>query len=418
MSRCRLSFALLFLALLTLPASEAPAQEWGPERRRDPFPTETSYLILPLPYSIPGIGSGIVVTFYEANYFVYHRGYLLALTGDAQGAILGLEQIALVNKRLLLDLFGMSLNAAQYQSYMLRGMETGKNDYQLLHLNKVENYAWTLTLTSAQRRLEAFIGGSQFAARTTSVNDSAGNLIATYQDPPTYYAPAYTAGIQVDLTDEYVNPLRGVRAVALVENHPRTAAGQADFDVVTARFNAYVPLGRQSTWAFTFVQSDAVVQSQGETNLAVLNQHQNLHCPPGNFMCQGTQAALVNNSLAANTNGTALTLGGQNYLRAYPTDRFQGGHTLYAATELRLNLTDEFTPFDYLIFKGVRTNLQIAPFYEIGSVSETAGTLGQRLRDDWGVGLRFVTASGTAYRLDVAIGGEGTASTLIFNYPW
>jgi outer membrane translocation and assembly module TamA len=83
-----------------------------------------------------------------------------------------------------------------------------------------------------------------------------------------------------------------------------------------------------------------------------------------------------------------------------------------------VNLTDEFTPFNYFFFKGVRTALQIAPFYEAGSVSETSGSLGQYWRTDAGIGIRLATASGAVYRVDIAEGDEGTATTIIFNYPW
>ena len=126
----------------------------------------------------------------------------------------------------------------------------------------------------------------------------------------------------------------------------------------------------------------------------------------------------VANTVAANTYGTASSLGGRSSLRSYPDDRFSGAHTAFIGTEFRWNITEESKPFDIKLVKDIRTGIQVAFFYEIGTVSETWSGLWDETRDSIGVGFRMVNASGSIYRADIATGDEGVSFTLIINYPW
>ena len=68
--------------------------------------------------------------------------------------------------------------------------------------------------------------------------------------------------------------------------------------------------------------------------------------------------------------------------------------------------------------KDIRTALQVAFFYEIGSVADSLSALGEIMRSSYGTGLRMVTASGIIFRADVATGHEGIETTVIIGYPW
>jgi outer membrane protein assembly factor BamA len=358
-----------------------------------------------------------VLSLYEANYGFYHRANALAIGGDAEGTLFGLEQAAMVPRHLLLDLATEQISKAAVRFYRLRGMTTRKNDYNLAEVSYEYN-AIRLTSTFWERRLEAYLESLQDEPRIRRFRDSSGTVISSFAEPLSIYETFTTGNVRLDLTDDYVDPRRGIRLDAQYRDVPRADPTQPDAYVVTAQAQGYVPLGRISTLALMAFQSDAYVRKPGLTDLNALNLRNNQNCAPGDAACQAAQKALVDNALAANTRGTSQSLGGQNYLRAYPGNRFQGAHTLYYAVEIRANLTDEFTPFNYFFFKGVRTAFQIAPFYEAGSVAETSGSLGQYWRTDAGVGLRFVTASGALYRIDIAEGDEGSATTIIFSYPW
>lgn len=85
-------------------------------------------------------------------------------------------------------------------------------------------------------------------------------------------------------------------------------------------------------------------------------------------------------------------------------------------TEVRWNLTDEVTPFNIYIMKDIRTAVQLAFFYEVGTVSD--GALWVETRSSGGAGLRIVTGSGLVYRLDLSAGQEGFQPSVFFQYPW
>jgi hypothetical protein len=91
---------------------------------------------------------------------------------------------------------------------------------------------------------------------------------------------------------------------------------------------------------------------------------------------------------------------------------------VFYGTEVRWTLTEEAHPFDIFIAKDVRTVLQVALFYELGSVSDLRNELGNLYRPSYGAGFRMVTASGIVLRADVATGREGIETTIIFGYPW
>jgi hypothetical protein len=88
-------FALNLVFLMLIPESSFAFFE----RRKEQFLTEPSYMILPLPYSIPGIGSGIMVTGLVGNLLDTHLDvYAIGVTGDAAGYIIGLDDIHLISE--------------------------------------------------------------------------------------------------------------------------------------------------------------------------------------------------------------------------------------------------------------------------------------------------------------------------------
>ncbi|MBT6613043.1 MAG: hypothetical protein HOB38_13145 [Deltaproteobacteria bacterium] len=105
-------------------------------------------------------------------------------------------------------------------------------------------------------------------------------------------------------------------------------------------------------------------------------------------------------------------------MRGYPFGRYQGAHTRFYGTEFRWNISEETKPFDWFIWKDVRTGTQVAFFYETGTVADTEEDLGTHYRSNYGLGFRLVTASGFVYRPEVAAGEEGVAASITFNYPW
>jgi len=224
--------------------------------------------------------------------------------------------------------------------------------------------------------------------------------------------------MRFDFTDDYQDPRRGFR---LDISGWYNAKKKSEPEYLLLDFNAttYIPLGNRSTWLFNVFKSDATIIARGETDRAVVADRMRLDCSTTTDVeAQAQCNELIDTVVAGNKYGTASSLGGFSRLRSYPQGRYSGAHTLFFGTEVRWNLTDEFTPFNLYLIRDVRTAIQISFFYEIGSVVDKESELGKIVRSTYGTGLRIVTASGAVFRGDFAFGDEGFQPNVFIGYPW
>ena len=205
--------------------------------------------------------------------------------------------------------------------------------------------------------------------------------------------------------------------IEYISSNPQSSSDPQYFTIDNS-LSIYLPLAKPLTLAFNVFLSDAYVTKTGETDPAVVAQDLGLDCPPTDTECLKVEEDLVNMIITTNKNGNATSLGGERRMRAYPGDRFGGAHSLYYAAELRWNLSEKVRPFNFWIWKDVATGLQIATFYERGTVAEKFNDLGKKNKSSYGGGLRLVSASGFVYRADFAKGDEGSEMTVMFSYPW
>ncbi|MDH5561409.1 MAG: hypothetical protein OEY59_11220 [Deltaproteobacteria bacterium] len=419
---------LLLLVLILLPTLSV----FAIDRRKPQFLNETSYMILPMPYAIPGIGSGLMGIGLAGNFLnSYTDLYAVNLSGDAQGTILGLEDIHLISETLIIDLYLQDLTRAAVQIYSQRGMNTLKDDYYLVEVDKVQSYQAQLRLSLFDRKFEAFARQWKQKVRIVNVLDAEGNSITGFSQEAEMQAG--NAGFVVDYTDDWQDPRKGVRAWITRSESPPESNLSPDFYVMDVNLGFYIPMGQNSTWAFNYFTSDAVVTKEGQTDKAVIQSEVEASvtssvCPTGAQACidgvlaDPTVQAIVTSQTeltwANRKYGTSTSLGGDSRFRAYPQSRFIGAHTLYLSTEIRWNFSTEVTPFNFWIWKDVSTGLQLAFFAERGSVADKKSDLTNNMRTTTGVGFRMVSASGYVYRIDLTNGDEGTQPSMIFNYPW
>lgn len=389
------------------------------ERRKEQFLSEPSYLILPLPYSIPGIGSGLMFMGLAGNFLDTHMDiYGLGISGDAGGSIIGLDDIHLISETLIVKLFYQDLNKASVKNYDKRGMDTKQDEHTQLELNKVVGREGQILLTLFDRRLELFAGTYNQEASITTIRDSEGELIREFPEPFVSKSESTVQGIRIDFTDDYQDPKKGIRFEATLRPNPPDKVGvDPDFNVLNKSLSLYLPIGNDHTWAFNFFTSDALVLREGETDPAAIRSELGLNCQT-NSACLEVEQELVDMFTAARKYGTAQDLGGQYRFRAYPQGRFPAAHTLYFATEFRWNFITSVTPFDFWIWKDVSTGIQLAVFHEMGAAEDLQDDLSSSMRTSSGLGIRMVSASGYVYRFDLATGDEGVATTVFFNYPW
>ncbi|HET7765105.1 MAG TPA: BamA/TamA family outer membrane protein [Burkholderiales bacterium] len=419
--RLVLAICLLWTLAPAVSADPGGSGLGAPERRRDQFPKEYGYAIFPYPYSLPGIGSGLSLVAGALNIGdSYTDAYAIAFTGDVKGGAVGLGDLHLIPRTLILDVGYSSLSRAAFQSYSQRGMNTGKNDFSIAEVTDSDYFGGRLTATFLDRRFELYTAWFESAARLKSIRDNQGNLILEAQDPPRDRGHTTIFGTRFDLTDDYTDPRRGLRADVTHTQSPPKGSGP-DFYVMDYSVTAYIPVARWNTVAINLLRSDAFVTRQGETDPAALQAQLGLDCasipdPAQRQTCN----EVITTTAAANQFGTATQLGGFSRLRSYPQGRFKGAHTLFLGAEYRWNLTDEATPFDIFVMKGVRTSIQLAFFYETGVTSDSRDDLYRRSewRDSYGAGFRIVTGSGVVFRADVAHGKEGFNAAIFIGYPW
>ncbi|MFI5304936.1 MAG: hypothetical protein ACHQYP_09105 [Nitrospiria bacterium] len=390
-----------------------------PERRRTQFQTEAGYAFVPIVFDIPGVGKGYGVFGAASNIGGSHTDVVGSVFGgDVFGEAIGINEIHIVPKHLILDIGAVNLSSSSVQNYSQRGMASNKDDYTTVEFGNTNFNGFRLTATFVERRYEVYGGYYSGSTQIKSLLDRNGNIIIDAQNAKRNRPSTFVWGGRVDLTDDYRDPRRGLDIDISRWNSPPADSGP-DFYFVDISTTAYVPIGKRSTWAFNYFRSDAYMQRTGETNPTVIEQNLGLDCaqltdPETQRLC----LQVIDTTIAANTYGTATSLGGLSRLRSYPEGRFSGAHTEFFGTELRWNLTDESTPFNIFIMKDIRTAIQVALFYEVGSIADNRADLWHITRDSYGAGFRVVTASGLVYRIDLASGYEGFQPSIFFDYPW
>ncbi|MBM2837396.1 MAG: hypothetical protein HW415_21 [Deltaproteobacteria bacterium] len=409
-----LSFLIITFMLSTF--SEA----YLPERRRDQFKGTPGYYIAPIPYRLTGIGEGLILLGAALNIMDTNTdAYGFAFTGDLEGFGGGVLDIHLIPETLILDATTERINRATLTSYTKRGMDTDKNDYTLLELGEIEFNLARLTASFFDRRFEIYGMGYEVSSALKNIREPDGAIIVDVQDPKRETGQNTSIGTRLDLTDDYQDPRKGVRLDISSAWSPPKSSSSPDYYIMDYNATAFIPMGKRSTWAFNYFRSDAYVMRTGETDRAKIDEELGLDCgtivdPVEQKKCN----QFIDNTIAANTYGTVGSLGGTSRLRSYSHDRYSGSHSLFYGTEFRWNITEESKPFNIVIMKDVRTALQLACFYETGSIVDKLEELGSIMRSSYGTGFRIVTASGLVFRADIANGSEGVETTMIIGYPW
>lgn len=413
-SLVRFSFCAFLLTAVAIP----PAAD-AMDRRRDQFQTQTGYYVFPAPYSLPGIGDGWAVVGVVPNVAETHTdifGYVLG--GDLEGIGLTVSDVHLMEKRLIFDITGSTFNKVSLQAYNSRGMSGDEDDFILMEMDDNDFLGGRMTATFYDRMLEFYAMGYTGGWHMSAIRDNEGELIQTTLSADIENYRAYAIGSRIDYTDDYQNPRTGVRFDLTASRNAQRERYAPDQYALEYSLTGCIPFRKWDTLAINYYQADARVREEGETDPLAVEQIMGLDCSLGTPEQQLDCQSLVNNTVTGNRYGTAGGLGGTSRLRAYPMGRFTGAHTQFLGVEYRWNLTHESTPFDIFIARDIRSAIQLAFFYEAGSVADRRSDLRDETRDNIGVGGRLVTESGLVIRADVAYGDEGLGISVIAGYPW
>ncbi len=399
-------------------AISTKANAFIPERRNDTSSIKPGYLIAPLFTDVPGIGTAVGAGFIDANMLNSRSDLEIAVVvGNLSAAIVNISNIHLGDH--ILFNFGVYGSKLGYQVFDRGGYSDQSSFNSPLHYEY--GGSGDLTFRFWEDRLQFFghFGPSklQFSQVSDSASDSFANADNAFHD-----TVSTSLGVRLDFTDNVLDPRRGLRLEA-------SRIQELFFDPTrsqwyTANFSGtyFVPVA-SSTLVFNYFRSSAyLIQANGYSQ-SQLQSAMSLNCQSITNVtlqsrCTAVETQRVQERFAENSYGTAAPLGGSDRMRGFLQNRFHGSQAQFFGSEFRFNVLHDGAPFDLGFMKGVRSNVQLAAFYEVGQVSDTPLAVEQApLRSDFGFGLRFLF-SGVAIRADVGIANEGTQFTLFFGYPW
>lgn len=410
-----------FFALLMIFSNSAFSYVFT--RRTEQFKTDFSYAFFPIPYSIPGVGSGIGFGGGALNIGdSYIDAYGLAIFGDVEGRAIGFTDIHLLEKTLILDLGYSNISKAGFDINYSRGMEGDEDpdDFNTAEISDSTYYGGMLTLTFAERMLEFTLRSYRVSFQTDTIRDKDGNVLVEFdeeEDPSEFTVNA--GSFVLDLTDDRNDPRAGFRYNYLRDFPEEPEAGEPKYYTADVNVTLYIPLLTNSTFVANYFQSDAIVAKEGETDRDIIAADAGLEtCETGDTECEDARETYIDLVVAGNTYGNASSLGGLSRLRSFTSGRYRGAHTRFWGGEFRWNLTDEKTSFNIFFMKDLRTSIQLAFFYEEGTIADKTEDLYKEVRHSTGMGVRAVMGSGLVYRFEVATGEEGSQYVLFLGYPW
>ena len=262
---------ILFTLLVGVLCLSQTIQAFEIERRRDQFTKQYGQLFAPLPYSLPGLGTGLLLVGSFANIADTNADFaLIGGVGDAQFVFTFLDELFIAPDLLYLQYLkahGFKFAINQYNS---RGMDTEKNDFKYAIGNYWDFDAPTFKLTFYDRMLEFGLGLNKqkgkfekFVAPDEDDPTKQGETVATF-DPPLEQtiSDKVEFSTRIDYTDDYKDPRKGIRNIFYYDIQNASKDSDPSFDVVTNDLQIYVPVLEMSTIVFDLQMSDAIVKKK------------------------------------------------------------------------------------------------------------------------------------------------------------
>ena len=212
------------------------------DRRREQFSKQYGQLFVPLPYSLPGLGTGLLFIGNFGNIADTNTDFAaIGGIGDAEFIFTFLDELFLAPDLLYLQYLRAHGFKFALQQYSSRGMNTSKNDFKYGIGNSWDLDSPTLKLTFMDRMLEIGLGFNKQSGKfqkfvTPDENDPTkqGETVATF-DPglEINIANKIELSTRIDYTDDYRDPRKGIRNSLFLDRQTATTNSEPSFDVVT-----------------------------------------------------------------------------------------------------------------------------------------------------------------------------------------
>lgn len=390
-----------------------------PERRLEMPIFDSGHIAFPIYANVPGLGSAYGAGFLTGHLFgTKAKASLLASGGDMSVLLANIGQIHLVEDTLVVGINGYSTKFA-FVNYA-RGANSS-DDLYYYSLNREYGGGVDLNFHVFERRLQlnGYVGQSRL--KYDSIINS-NEIEYSNTDDEWNRTLSQTIELRFDFTDHVSDPHEGVRLQVIQKmNHIKDDL-HARFYTLNEILTGYIPVG-ESTWAWGAMHSRAHVLSSNGLSESELQSQMGLNCSSivdatAQAECTAIEDQRIQDRLTENQTGLAQGLGGPMTLRGYELERFRGRESLFFGTEFRWNVWVNDGAIDYWFIKGDDISLQIAPFYELGTVSDRPDEITEAsYKQSYGLGLRM-GISGLRVRVDFGLSEEGSEMTVFAGYPW
>ena len=377
---------------------------------------------LPAPYVFPGIGEGLMLVGYSGNFLeTTIDAYLVGFSGDAAGLVGSVDEVFVVPE--LIYFSGWKFNISKYgiNSYSSRGMESEKDDFNIIVGNKFEMDIFKVSLSLFERRLEAALLSQTQYGESHKILDSKGNLLNEIDPPQTFQGKKEGIELQLDWTDDFKDPRTGLRLKSTYDLNTSEDADSPEYYLTSHGLTFYQPVFGESTWAFHFFRSDAKVRKEGYTDLKTALLAEGLNEENATSCSYAPTSQHVPLTSTKPKTPSTPTVTEQPIRSAVKTvcvltlATVTRPRTLFYGTELRWNFDTSTEVLDWYLFSDVRRPAGNG-FWE-QRLRRSPGSW-QDHPPSYGGGLRLVGGSGNTYRFEISTGEEGAEMIVMFQYPW
>jgi hypothetical protein len=389
--------------------------------RRKTFESELSWFVYPVVGSIPGVqdfyglgGSVSGIAGSESDItLISLRGNSEYFDEDFQIDILSIFDIPLFTNHLTFSWVSTKIRNAGWPEGE-RGIDSDPNSMYYLLASEVDASGGEISINVLANQLELYYAYIDASVKPYGLVDPNGTFYNAQNAGIIESPRGYRYGLYLDDTDNRRDPRIGYRLQYEKWGQPSSRAGNSEYFQEDYNLSAYIPVlaeGKGVLVLNQFYGSSTVIKK------GTIDQNQflcnNIEVPG----CQSILDELYARQVAEAENGKATSLGGTNRLRGYRTNRFYDSYTNFRGAEFRWYVHEVQESFNLFLEKGTFAGLQLAFFYEQGTVSPDRASLWKNMRSSYGVGTRFIFNTIIA-RIDRGFGKEGGETTLFVGYPF
>ena len=411
----RVIFVLLFLFCWCYTASAILFE------RRKTFESEISWFVYPVVGSIPGVqdfyGLGGTVSGIGGSESditaISLRGKAEYFDDDFQIDILSIFDIPLFTNHLTFTWFTTKIRNAGWPEGD-RGIDSDPDSVYYLLASNVEASGGEISVNVLENQLEFYYAYSDASVKPYGLVDPNGTFYNAQNAEIIESPRGYRYGLYLDDTDNRRDPRIGYRFQYEKWGQPSSRAGNSEYFQEDYNLSGYIPVLAEGKGVLVlnqfFGSSTVIKKGKVDQSLYVCNNT----LKPG---CQALLDELYARQVAEAENGKATSLGGTNRLRGYSTNRFYDSYTNFRGAEFRWYVHEVQEAFNYFLEKGTFAGLQLAFFYEQGTVSPDKASLWKNMRSSYGAGTRFIFNT-IIVRIDRGFGKEGGETTFFVGYPF